>query len=101
MARTRRSQVGFGDALDSLLEERDMTQRGLARALGITQGYISRAKNSVRYPSMRLLEESARALDLPEDYFPEYRELAVIEAVRRDPVVRDRFYDQLRRSRKK
>ena len=36
-----------------------------------------------------------RALGLPRDFFPEYRESAVIDRLRRDGDLRDELYDRL------
>jgi hypothetical protein len=41
-----------------------------------------------------LARRVALALDLPEDYFPEYREGIVIERIRNNPQLRDRLYEQ-------
>jgi len=38
----------------------------------------------------------AEALGLPSDFFPEYREAKVVEAVQADPELRERLYDPLR-----
>ena len=73
--------------------------------IGISQSYLSRIRNpresdAWRPPSKKLLLAIAEALDLPSDYFPEARELAVVEAVAADKRLRDRFYDALPRARR-
>jgi hypothetical protein len=37
----------------------------------------------------------AIALDLPEDYFPEYRESVVLEHVKKDVDLRDEIYGRI------
>jgi hypothetical protein len=54
---------------------------------------LNRADGKV--PSPDLSQRVAAALDLPDDYFPEYRVAAISEAVRRDGQLRDRLYDQI------
>ena len=42
-----------------------------------------------------LARRIAQALDLPEDFFPEYREAAVFERLRGNGDLRDELYDRL------
>lgn len=75
--------------------------RGLARRVDINQSHLSRAlrgANSKRI-SGEAAGEIALALGLPRDYFPEYREAVAVEAVRRDPALRDSVYRRARRKR--
>jgi hypothetical protein len=48
-------------------------------------------------PSSELARRIALALDLPEDYFPEYREAFVIERIKTNPELRDELYARLKR----
>ena len=79
--------------------------RELARRVDVSQSYLSRITSASdssawRPPSKKILAAIADALDLPPDYFPEYRRLIVEEAVAADPRVRDRLYDSLRRAKR-
>jgi len=76
-----------------------MSLRGLARKVGVTDSHLSRVLRRVRYqtPSADLARRVAVALDLPPDYFPEYREGFVIDQVKKRPRTRDRLYEELRR----
>jgi hypothetical protein len=47
-------------------------------------------------PGPDLARKVALALDLPEDYFPEFREAFVLERVRCDPRLREQLYKRLR-----
>jgi transcriptional regulator with XRE-family HTH domain len=91
----------FERSVRDLLEERGWSQRALAHAAGVDPAYISRALRRGRREavSSELAARVARALDLPDDYFPECRERQVIEAVRNDPALRDRLYRRLARAR--
>jgi len=75
-----------------------MSQRTLAREVGVSASHLSRVLRGASYksPSRDLVAKVARAFGLPEDYFPEYREAVVIERVRRDAGWRDRLYRQVR-----
>jgi transcriptional regulator with XRE-family HTH domain len=77
-----------------------MSHRQLAASIDLPQSYLSLVLNGKRSPSQKLLERSARALDLPDDYFPEYREHVVADALKRDGKLRDRIYDSLLRSKR-
>lgn len=74
-----------------------MSQRKLAQLIDLNQSHLSRvlrAANRTR-PSIELIERVSRALDLPDGYFPELREAAVIERVKTDPGLRDKLYARL------
>ncbi len=99
--RPKRSQwtnTPFADEVPRLLAERGMSVRALAREAGVSQPHLSRVLRRVDYktPSLKLCRAVARALGLPEDYFPEYREALVVRSLRDDPRVRDRLYKLLR-----
>jgi antitoxin HigA-1 len=85
--------------LPALLEERGVSLRKLAQSIGVNHSYLSRVLGAkgARPATAELAAAVARALELPDDYFPEYREAFVISRVREDPALRDRLYDRLRR----
>jgi transcriptional regulator with XRE-family HTH domain len=84
----------FRDAVADLMEHRGWSQRDLSAAVGVDPAHVSRL---LRWGSRlrvtpRLLARVARALDVRPEYFPEYREWRVVEAVRTDPSLRERLY---------
>ena len=97
MARQRWTQSSFRDELPRLLAERGISQRELARRVGVNQSYLTFVRQGRRAPSRKLLEGAATALDLQVEYFREYREAVVIEQLRADPGVVDRLYRLVRR----
>jgi transcriptional regulator with XRE-family HTH domain len=76
-----------------------MTMRALAREAGVTSAHLSRVLRRADYktPSGQLASRVAVALDLPPDYFAEYREALVIERVKEDARFRDDMYARLTR----
>ena len=93
-----RTEEPFAKELPRLLKERGLSLRALAREVGVSDAHLSRLTRGVGYrhgPSADLAQRVARALDLPPDYFKEYRERFVIDAVKRNPTWRERLYDQL------
>lgn len=99
-SRRERSEVSLRELLPKLLAERGQSQRQFSEAIGFEQAYLSRVLGGQRAPSLRLLEAIAKGLGLPKDYFPEYREQVVIEAIKTDGVLRDKTYDSLSRKTK-
>ena len=65
----------------------------------MNQSHISRvlAESPKLPPSQQLCGQIAEALDLPRDYFVEYREAAAIEAIKRDARLRELIYAGLKR----
>ena len=97
---TRLTVRPLAKELPSLLAERDLSLRGLAERVGVTHSHLSRATRGANGKTVGgdLAGRIAIALGLPADYFPEYREAAVVEQVQNDPSLRDRLYRQLKRS---
>jgi transcriptional regulator with XRE-family HTH domain len=97
----RRTDKRFADEVPRLLRERGLSIRALARASGVTDAHLSRVLRGANYKSASpdLARRVAVALNLPKDYFPEYREGFVIDRIKRDPKLRDRLYEQLSKKR--
>jgi hypothetical protein len=55
---------------------------------------------AARPASAKVAAAIAEHLGLPHDYFPEYREAVVHDAVSDDPALRDRIYDSLQSRRR-
>jgi len=91
----QRAQDSFRAELPRLLADRQMSQRELARQVGVNQSYLSFVLRGRRMPSRRLLEGTAKTLGLPIDHFREYREAVVIERLKADPDLLDRVYRSL------
>jgi hypothetical protein len=56
-----------------------------------------RDSDAARGASAKLAAAIAEYFDLPEDYFGEYRQAVVQDAIAADPRLRDRVYDSLKR----
>jgi transcriptional regulator with XRE-family HTH domain len=84
-----------------LLREEGWSIRELARRAGVTDGHLSRVLRRANYktPSAELSGRVARAFGLPEDYFPEFREAFVVNAVRQNAKLRDELYRKLKKRR--
>lgn len=93
--------LALADELPGLLDERRMSLRALGRELDISQSHLSRIlkpDESGRVASGELAGRIAKAIGLPEDYFPEFRAAIVHQAIDTDDELRDRFYRVVRRA---
>jgi transcriptional regulator with XRE-family HTH domain len=97
-----RTNRPFADEVPRLLEERGWSIRHLAIEAGVERGYLWKVirRRGYKTPSVRLTEAVAKALGLPSDYFPEYREGVVVDRVRRDEHLRDEVFDGLKQKRR-
>ena len=99
---TRQAKRRFAEELPRLLAEKGWSQRKLAAQVGVNQSHISRVARGADHqtrPSLDLVARIAVALDLPEDYFIEYREGVIIERMRHDPTFREETYARLTEAR--
>jgi transcriptional regulator with XRE-family HTH domain len=97
-----RTSKTVADELPGLLKQHGVSLRSLAAAVGVNQSYLSRILGSkdpdaARGASAKLAAAIAEYFDLPEDYFGEYRQAVVQDAIAADPKLRDRVYDSLKR----
>jgi transcriptional regulator with XRE-family HTH domain len=73
------SEKPFGESLRALMEERGLTYRGLADAIGevddrgMTHAHINMLANGHDRPSIRAMELIAKACEIDPTYFAEYR----------------------------
>lgn len=95
----RRSSRSFRDEVPELLGSKGMSARQLARNVGVDQSYLVAVLAGRRVPSRKLLEGTAKAFELPAEYFREYRELVVIAEIKADSTLLDRCFSLVRRRR--
>lgn len=93
------SRGRFAHAVGELLAERGWTQRQLADAVCVDPAHICRLlRRESSTVTPELAARVAEVLGVPPEFFAEYREWQVIEAVRADPALRDRLHRQVTRS---
>jgi transcriptional regulator with XRE-family HTH domain len=93
-ASTGWTKATLSETLPQLITHRGLTLRKLAAAAEVDPAHLSRVMSarSKKRASRDLARRVALALDLPHDFFPEYREGAVVERVQTDPMLRDEIY---------
>jgi len=97
---SQRSERPFVKELPALIKERGLSIRAVARSAEVDPGHLSRVLRAARGKTVspELAGRVAKALDLPEDYFPEWREALIVDRIREDPKLRDQIYDRVRRA---
>lgn len=90
-----RTHAPISEEIPRLLKEREVTLSTLADELGVSVSHLSRAIRGDRGKRLTpdLLAALATTLDLPPDYFVEYRELVVVAEIKVNPALRDAVYD--------
>ena len=93
MAKTRHAAAPFGDALLVLMEEHDVTFRGLGAKVGLSAGYLNHIAHGSRpVPSNEVIEAIAVAFAVEPVLFREYRLREVIARVENDPALIDALW---------
>ena len=87
----------FRDAVAELLDERGWSQRDLSAIVRVDPAHISRLlkRGSRLRATPQLMTRVARAFEVDPEFFVEYREWCVLEAVRESPTLRERLFGML------
>ena len=93
-----RTNEPFVEELPRLLHDRELSLRELARRARVDPSHLSRVLRGANYksPSADLARKVSIALNLPPDYFPEFRESIVLQRIRADSALRERLYAGLK-----
>lgn len=77
--------------------DRGWSQRDLAVAVGVDPAHVCRLLKRETHlrATPELVARIAGALEVDPDYFVEYREWRVLEAVRRSPSLRERLFARI------
>lgn len=71
----------FRVALNSLMIEKDISQKELAKLIGVNPSTVCRFLSGTRYPTMETIESISGVLGVPPHWFTEYREHAIAQAL--------------------
>jgi transcriptional regulator with XRE-family HTH domain len=75
----------FHIALDDILREKNVKLRGLASRTNLNYTYFSKLKARKKSPPIRTIEIIARGLNVPPEYFLEYRIHQVTDFLSKNP----------------
>ena len=97
MAKRRRfSEEGFGETVQTLMDELGVTYRQLASRTGLSAGYLNHLVHGNRpVPSNDVVSTLAEALEVEPEHFREYRLRMITERLEAMPALIDRLYRQL------
>ena len=96
--RRRFSEDGFGETVQSLMDEHRVTYRQLASRTGLSAGYLNHLVHGNRpVPSNDVVATLAEALEVEPEHFREYRLRVITERLEAMPGLIDRLYRQLNR----
>src|ERR1700704_6769105 len=97
MARRRRfSDDPFGETLERLMTESNVTSRALADKTKLSAGYLNHLVHGNRpVPSNDVVETLAGALGVEADHFREYRVRVITEKLEAMPELIARLYKRL------
>ncbi len=97
MARRKRfSEEPFGPTVERLMNETEVTYRGLADKTGLSAGYLNHLVHGNRpVPSNDIVQTLARALAVEPEHFREYRLRVITERLEAMPELIDRLYRRL------
>ena len=79
------SNKKFNIALKEILDENKVKLRGLAGKTKFNFTYFSKLKNRKKYPPLRTIEIIAKGLNIPPEYFMEYRIHEVTDFLMENP----------------
>lgn len=100
--RSKRTAKPLAEAVSELLQAQSSSVNALARALGLSQPFLSRAlrRADQKRANADLIERIADQLGVAPDYFLEYRVLRIVEMVTTNPTLADAVFTYIeRRSR--
>jgi transcriptional regulator with XRE-family HTH domain len=96
--RRRFSEEGFGETVQTLMDELGVTYRQLATRTGLSAGYLNHLVHGNRpVPSNDVVSTLAKALEVEPEHFREYRLRMITERLEAMPALIDRLYRQLNR----
>jgi transcriptional regulator with XRE-family HTH domain len=94
--RRRFSEDGFGETVQRLMDELDVTYRQLAASTGLSAGYLNHLVHGNRpVPSNDVVESLGKALDVEPAFFREYRVRVITDKLETMPDLVDRLYRRL------
>jgi transcriptional regulator with XRE-family HTH domain len=90
-----RTNEPFGHAVRALLKAEGRSQNMLSKELGIDKGQLSRALNTGRGRSLKLIDQIASAVEKPASYFVEVRLARINDYLRENEEPRERLWEEL------
>ncbi|MDD3819357.1 MAG: helix-turn-helix domain-containing protein, partial [Actinomycetota bacterium] len=90
------SDKDFGTALKEIIEKKKIKLRSLANKTNLNYSYFSKLKKRESPPPISTIELISKGLDIPPEYFMEYRIYKIERILKKNPHLIDKTYDYLK-----
>ncbi len=90
------SNKNFGTALKEIIEEKKIKLRSLANKTNLNYSYFSKLKKRESPPPISTIELISKGLDIPPEYFMEYRIYKIEKILKKNPHLINKTYDYLK-----
>ncbi|MBU4314448.1 MAG: helix-turn-helix domain-containing protein [Actinobacteria bacterium] len=89
------SNKKFGTALKEIIEKKKIKLRSLANKTNLNYSYFSKLKKRENYPPISTIELISDGLDIPPEYFLEYRIYKIEKILKKNPQLIDETLNYL------
>ncbi|MFZ3106707.1 MAG: helix-turn-helix transcriptional regulator [Candidatus Hydromicrobium sp.] len=89
------SNKKFGTALKEIIEKKNIKLRSLANKTNLNYSYFSKLKKRENYPPISTIELISDGLDIPPEYFLEYRIYKIEKILKKNPRIIDKTLDYI------
>jgi transcriptional regulator with XRE-family HTH domain len=89
------SNKNFGAALTEIIKQKKIKLRSLAGKTNLNYSYFSKLKKRKGHPPISTIELISGALDIPPEYFMEYRIYKIDRILKNNPDIINRAYNYL------
>ena len=87
------SNKPFSKALKEIMEKKDVIHRGLAAKTNLSFSYFCVLKKRKKHPPIETIENIASGLEIPPEYFLEYRINKLIKLLMDNPAAADDVFE--------
>jgi len=87
------SNKPFSKALKEIMVKKDVIHRGLAAKTNLSFSYFCVLKKRKKHPPIETIENIASGLEIPPEYFLEYRINKLIKLLMDNPAVADDVFE--------
>ena len=89
----KNSNKPFGKALKDIMNRKDVVHRKLATKTNYCFSYFCVLKKRKKHPPIETIKKIAHGLDIPPEYFLEYRINKLLELLTDKPDMTDRVFE--------
>jgi transcriptional regulator with XRE-family HTH domain len=90
------SNKDFGIALKDIIDEKKVKLRSLANKTNLNYSYFSKLKKRGSPPPISTIELISKGLNIPPEYFKEYRIYKIEKILKNNPHLIDKTFDYVK-----